>query len=368
MKDLIQAILKEIGPDAPQAFPVLPAGLLEVEGEPSPILVDERAADLVIADFRRRGNDMVIDYEHQTLSGGQAPAAGWIRELRWVPDTGIVASAEWTEKAVAYLKSREYRYFSPVFYFGKSDRRAVSLQSVALTNTPRINHLKPIIAKLNSLNPSKEEKTMFEKIKAILKLTADATEDKAVEAVQLLANKLQGFVACKEVLDAIGAKAEASKEEVVRIVSSLKSSTAVACKEVMDALGAKAESGKDEVVQIIASLKAPGTVAVELSQQVAKLTKELADLKKDDLVQLALKQGQTSPDELAKWGNDLALKNPDQFKLIVLSRPVGSVVPVEGLKLSGDLDKSGLDGAQLSINKLMGIDEETYKKFGPKAA
>jgi hypothetical protein len=52
----------------------------------------------------------------------------------------------------------------------------------------------------------------------------------------------------------------------------------------------------------------------------------------------------------------------------VLSRPHGSVIPIDSLKVAGD--KAGIvtDEAQLVINKQMGIDEETFKKFGPKAA
>ncbi len=42
---------------------------------------DEESADHVIADFAKRGKDVVVDYEHQTLSGNEAPAAGWIRAL-----------------------------------------------------------------------------------------------------------------------------------------------------------------------------------------------------------------------------------------------------------------------------------------------
>jgi phage I-like protein len=36
----------------------------------------------------------VVDYEHQTLSGGQAPAAGWISALRFDAKAGIVAAVQ----------------------------------------------------------------------------------------------------------------------------------------------------------------------------------------------------------------------------------------------------------------------------------
>ena len=72
-------------------------------------------------------------------------------------------------------------------------------------------------------------------------------------------------------------------------------------------------------------------MAQKLSLEVASLRKELNEIKQNDLIVLALKEGKTSPDELDKWGRDLALKNPEQFKLIVLSRPAGSVIPIDSI-------------------------------------
>lgn len=42
---------------------------------------DSESAQKILAEFSERGRDLVIDYEHQTLSGEQAPAAGWIEKL-----------------------------------------------------------------------------------------------------------------------------------------------------------------------------------------------------------------------------------------------------------------------------------------------
>ena len=92
---------------------------------------------------------MVIDYEHQTLKSVEAPAAGWIKRLINRGEQGLWAAVEWTEKATKYLVNREYRYFSPVFMVRKSDRKVIQVTNAALTNSPQINHLTPIIAKLD---------------------------------------------------------------------------------------------------------------------------------------------------------------------------------------------------------------------------
>ena len=93
------------------------------------------------------------------------------------------------------------------------------------------------------------------------------------------------------------------------------------------------------------------------------LRKELAGMKQEDLVALALKEGKTSPEELDKWGRDLALKSPEQFKLIVLSRPVGSVVPVEKISRGPDDKETVVDDAVLQVAKMMGNTEDDLKKY-----
>ena len=177
---------------------------------------------------------------------------------------------------------------------------------------------------------------MIEKLKTLLGLAADAGEDNAVEAVTLLINKN---------------KALEGKQAVV------------ACKEVLDALGAKDGAGKDEVIQIVASLKAPADVAKVLSLEVAELRNKISGMEQADLVQLALKEGKTSPAELDKWGRDLALKSPEQFKVIVLSRPAGSVISVDTIVQAKDRTAGDLDDVQRAVNRQMGVDEETFKKY-----
>lgn len=143
MKSII--ISKEIH-GAQSEFQLLPLGRIDLEGD-GPAILDDQSMDDIIKDFERRGNDMVIDYEHQTLKDIQAPAAGWVRKLLKRGSEGLWAVVEWTEKARKYLANREYRYFSPVMLTRLSDHKIVKLVNVALTNSPKINQLKPLVAK-----------------------------------------------------------------------------------------------------------------------------------------------------------------------------------------------------------------------------
>lgn len=343
-------ILKSIE-GAPETFQLLPYGRIDIEGE-DPAYLDEESSASVMSIFERRGNDMVIDYEHQTLKDVQAPAAGWIKSFIDKGKEGLWAVVDWTERAKEYIAKKEYRYFSPVFWVDRQTRKVVKIVNVALTNDPKVNNLRPIIAKMdinqelsnkNKNGENRKESKMFEKLRKLFGLADDAGEDKVFEAVEAVVAKN------KELEDAAKEPAEV-----------------VACKEVLDALSLDESADKTAVVAAISGLGKTGDVAQELSLEVAKLKTQIAEMKQDDLVQLALKDGKTSPEELDKWGRDLAMTNPEQFEKIVLSRPRGSVIPVDKVDVREDDGKTETaDEVQLSINKMMGIDEEAWKKYNP---
>lgn len=123
----------------------------EVASANGRFIVDSASSAEAVTAFESQGNDLPIDYEHQTLGGryasptGQAPAAGWIRRLEAVPEEGLVAHVEWTAPALSQLAARQYRYLSPVVIVRKRDRRLVSLHSAALTNKPAIARMAPIV-------------------------------------------------------------------------------------------------------------------------------------------------------------------------------------------------------------------------------
>lgn len=71
--------------------------------------MDDESFELIRKQFKDRKLDLVIDYEHQTLSDVQAPAGGWIKDL-YKGEDAIIAKVEWTPKAAEYLKNKEYRY------------------------------------------------------------------------------------------------------------------------------------------------------------------------------------------------------------------------------------------------------------------
>ena len=141
--------------EAPEYIRVLPLGY--ISSEKGDFLVDSESFQMMKEHMEHRAVDIVIDYEHQTLRDMQAPAGGWIKELVLKSD-GIFARVEWTKRAKDYLQNREYRYLSPVVMVRKKDRKASQIHSVALTNTPAINGMIPIV---NSVIPPLQDDTQL---------------------------------------------------------------------------------------------------------------------------------------------------------------------------------------------------------------
>lgn len=117
-------------------------------------MFDRADATIVCNEFMSRQRDLVIDYEHQTLQGSEAPAAGWIQEL-CLKDDGLYGIIKcWNERAETYLTRKEYRYFSPVILM--KDQHVIALHSVALTNHPAIHGITPL-SNSDQKTPSQNE-------------------------------------------------------------------------------------------------------------------------------------------------------------------------------------------------------------------
>lgn len=117
--------------------------------EKGPYEFDRDDAEKVLAGARQWGNRFSFDYEHRALHAAQsgegpAPAAGWYElELR---DDGLWAvNIEWTDRAAAYLRAKEYRYFSPAFHVDP-EGHVTDLLNVALTNLPATRDMEPLVA------------------------------------------------------------------------------------------------------------------------------------------------------------------------------------------------------------------------------
>ncbi len=314
---------------APTEVRLLPFG--EVRTKKGTFTNDEQAMHDMIAAFQAHGIDMVFDYEHQTLSGEQAPAAGWITQLVNKGRDGLWAIVNWTERAKQYLANREYRYFSPVFRARKDDGRIVELHSAGLTNKPAMLDIQPLVAKDDDSPSPEGEDAMIKKLIELLKLKADATEDQVIAAVKEL-----------QVLKANGV------DPIARLAEN---------KAVLEALALKDGATQSEIVGTIHALKQKADTAVK-PEEIQALKDKLAKRDADELVAAAMKAGKITPAQ-KDWADQYALKDPAGFAVFV--DKAAAVVPLKsapaGSRDAGSDEEQGERLVALSMEK----DKLSYK-------
>ena len=167
----------------------------------------EKSLQEIKANFDNRLNDCVIDYEHNSLSGTENPAAGWIKSLE-IRENALFAKVAWNPKARDFIEKGEYKYLSPTFQMHYKDPRSgadcgVFLHSVALTNTPFLDSLGEVKANSNPLQKGEtmdkeklealeaENKELKEQLKVAQESLGKANEQMACSLVD------SALVACK---------------------------------------------------------------------------------------------------------------------------------------------------------------------------
>lgn len=172
--------------------------------------LDKSDLEKMKINFDKKKTDLVIDYEHQSLNGSVAPAAGWIKEM-FLKDNELWGRVEWTDKAKEFIKNREYKYLSPVYEFFGIDEKTgactgVRIHSASLTNTPFIDELGEVVANKNSrkdesMDKKLDNEKLGEEIKALKeKIEAKDGEIKALKE-ELANSKVANAIANKKIND-----------------------------------------------------------------------------------------------------------------------------------------------------------------------
>ena len=142
--------------------------------------------------WRRAGaREVICDFEHRfedpSLTSDTS-AAAWISNLAVDGERGLVGDMKFTDEGAAAVSSRRLRFLSPVWELD-ADGRPARLRSVALTNKPNI----PVACVLNrapqpvveTVEEPSERKNM-DRLKELLGLAADASDEDVVAAVAAL--------------------------------------------------------------------------------------------------------------------------------------------------------------------------------------
>lgn len=305
--------------ELPEWIRLLPLGRVELADGRPPFEVDQEALVALVEGFRSRGVDLVVDYEHQSLKGERAPAAGWIKELQAQGD-GLWARVEWTTQAREYLKNREYRYFSPVLRLNPETRKPEALLNVALTNVPAIKSLPPLTARLAGLQEEVDGAGWKDALAARLEMEGEGSGEELW---------LKAWAAMDELSVAAGLPPGAPVSALKREVEAL------------------------------------GTVRAQL----AALTAELTTLKEQVAaeavareVEAALLAGKISPAQQA-WALDYGRRDLTGFKAFVAQAP--KVVPLhEVLAVAGESRGPGghLTPEEEVVCRAVNITPEQYLK------
>lgn len=113
--------------------------------------LDKTIATTLINKAKALGQDILIDYDHQTLkvdqNGQPAPAAGWYNgdEIEWREGQGLFIKPRWTERAAALVAAKEYRFLSAVFPYD-AQGRPLELRMTAITNDPGVVGMQALAA------------------------------------------------------------------------------------------------------------------------------------------------------------------------------------------------------------------------------
>jgi phage I-like protein len=338
--------------ELPYWLRLLPLGHVNlVDGRP-PFEVDPESLTDMVKAFAARGTDLVIDYEHQTLSGGQAPAAGWIKDLE-VREDGLWAQVEWTGQAEEYLKRREYRYFSPVLRLDPASRRPQELMNVALTNIPAIQGLSPLVAKwggeaLTAMTDQSGSRP--ESLETTT--TAEASDREACTATNTWAEDLKGRLGLGP-----GAPESALWEKSVELF-----------RELAHNLGLPTEATSSQLKGGVEALKVGNAEVAALQEELTALKDRLAEETSMRAVEEALVAGKISPAQ-KDWALSYCRQDPDSFRTYVEQAP--RVVPVgERLNLGEERyrEDQGLTPEELAVCRAMNLTPEAYSQAKAKMA
>lgn len=343
-KHLVLVCTSEVN-GVPSKVKILPFG--NVKSQKGDFTVDDESFKSIKNHFKSRGLDVVIDYEHQTLEDVQAPAGGWIKDVEKEGDA-IVAKVEWTPKAEEYLKNKEYKYLSPVVLVRKADNKAVVLHSVALTNTPAIDNMYPIVNSidLKQYENEGEKKMDLKELAKLLGLPEEATEDDVKKALAKATENCQIEGAEPNNMEEEQLKAQPEEEKQTEVVAN---------KTILSLLGIKEDAKTEDVAATLMALK---NTAAEVKAIKEKLAKE----ESSTLVMTALKAGKITSAQ-KEWAEEYALKDPKGFTAFTEKAP--RVVPVEKINYRKDTEKSNIeDETTMKALKQLGVSEEDVKKYG----
>ncbi|WP_439830150.1 phage protease [Aeromonas caviae] len=197
--------------------------------------LDKTIATTLINRAKALGQDILIDYDHQTLNvektGKEAPAAGWYNgdEIEWREGEGLFIKPRWTERAAALVAAKEYRFLSAVFPYD-AQGRPLELRMTAITNDPGVVGMQALAAlSAQPIQPGQpatltKENSMNELLKKLLaKLGIELTGDPTDEQLQKALTELDSLQASAKKAPELEAALSAEKTALAALKAQMTS-------------------------------------------------------------------------------------------------------------------------------------------------
>lgn len=355
-------------PCVDEAGAVLKEVVLAPDGEVKSLrgdfVVDAEGVELARLAFEAHSTDVPIDYEHQTLGGtyaspsGRAEAAGWIKAIRHEAERGVMAAVEWTTEALELIRSKKYRYLSPVAVIRKSDRKLVGIHSAGLTNKPAIPGMEALAAKQG--NPGTEKKIMAEEPTEAP--SQDALLIKLGQVIEKYGLDVEAGAGAEAVIDALLAKSAGGGEAK----GGEEGGESEVASSARTALGLSKAADAKTVVVAIDTLKKGGESNVALTTKVNALTKDLAERNANDVLRPYIEKGVVNPEnkEDYKIFANMARERPDDCKHILDGRV--DQLPMSGQTIEPVPGKPG--GARANEEELIANAMKEHKQYGKAVA
>ncbi len=402
MKNSLLIVPLDLLGQAPPRLRILPAGRVELRDSREAFEV--RPADMarLIEVFTGDGVDLVIDWEHRSLSGERAPAAAWMKGLEAEPD-GLYARVEWTPQGRADVESGSYRYHSPVLRLDPETRRPLKLLHAGLTNTPAIKGLPELLAAkygeeaeiLVMKNYSSDERAQMAKngqampdgsfpivdredLKNAVQSAGRAQDPAAAKKHIMARAKAMGMMdmmpadwtkkmeegkpMMNRLLGLPGLtvlKADATEDEIIAALT-VRLELAEALPEIAQAAGLAATATAAQVKGAVLALKQGTEQFADLQREVTALKAESAQGKAQKLVDEALAAKKITPAQ-RDWALKYAADDPEGFKSFADKAP--AILPSTELKVKTQDGKGevALTENELVMCRTLNITPEAFK-------
>lgn len=280
---------------------------------------------------------LMIDYEHQTMfieqNGKPNPAAGWIERAEYLSGEGLFAEVNWVDEACEMIKTKAYRYLSPLF-LTDSDGRVLKLINAALTNRPALHNLAEVVA-LSQSFLQKEGVTMLSLLQQLFGMPNATEAEIKAQLTALSASKENSTVALSDVYTKL-------KENDAQVV----------------ALNEKLAQGSVQNPDPTKFVALSEMKAVQ--DQLVSLQAQLTADKVEAVVTQALSDGKLLPAQ-KEWAVALGKKDLSALTDFVAASPTYTGLTETQAKATPDNNQTvALSDAEKAAAKMLGMSEEDY--------